>query len=240
MTMNQQNQLPTKKTIGIHQPNYIPWLGYFYKIYQSDIFVFLDNVQYSNKGMHDFHYIKNPQGRFRMKIPVKVNFGDAILDVKLNNELKWRENQLLQLETNYKKAPYFKEVFQDVQTIFDQNTDTLSAINIGLIELISAKFGIKTTFVKSSDLSIVDNEKNDRIFSICKELNANVYYSGTGAAVYQNANEFKANGIELLYSTFKPFKYPQFWGEFESNISILDYLMHCGYDWENVIKNQLS
>jgi len=226
------------KIIAIHQPNYIPWLGYFFKIYQSDVFVFLDNVQYSNKGMHDFHYIKNPQGRFRMKIPVKVNFGDAILDVKLNNALKWRENQLQQLESNYKKAPYFKEVFQDVQTVFTQNVETLSTFNIRLIELISAKFGIITAFVKSSDLSIVDNEKNNRIFSICKEFKANVYYSGTGAAVYQNIDEFKTNGIELLYSTFKPFEYPQFWGAFEPNVSIIDYLMHCGYDWNRVLENQ--
>jgi len=237
--MTNFNQPVQDKIIAIHQPNYIPWLGYFYKIYQSDIFVFLDDVQYSNKGMHDFHYIKTPQGRFRMKIPVKVSFGDVILDVKLNNLLKWRENQLQQLESNYKKAPYFKEVFLDIQTIFSQKDEFLSTLNIRLIELIAAKFGIKTAFVKSSDLSIDDTEKNNRIFSICKELNASAYYSGTGAAVYQNVDEFKANGIELHYSTFKPFKYPQFWGEFESNISILDYLMHCGYDWENVLKNQL-
>ena len=236
--MTELIQLIPNKIISIHQPNYIPWLGYFYKIYQSDVFVFLDNVQYSNKGMHDFHYIKNPQGRLRLKIPVKANFGDYILDVRLNNELKWRENHLQQLESNYKKAPYFKEVFQDVQTIFSQEYEFISTMNMRLIELITAKFGIETTFIKSSDLCVVDTEKNDRIYSICKKLNAAIYYSGTGAAVYQDAEEFKSKGIELLYSTFKPFKYPQFWGEFESNISILDYLMHCGYDWENVLRKQ--
>jgi hypothetical protein len=96
--MERLNQLIPNKIIAIHQPNYIPWLGYFYKIYQSDIFVFLDDVQYSNKGMHDFHYIKNPQGRFRLKIPVKVNFGDSISEVKLNNAIKWKENHLQQIE----------------------------------------------------------------------------------------------------------------------------------------------
>jgi len=238
--MEKLNQLITNKTIAIHQPNYIPWLGYFYKIYQSDIFVFLDDVQYSNKGMHDFHYIKNPQGRFRLKIPVKVNFGDSISEVKLNNNIKWKENHLQQIESNYKKSPYFNEVYQDLLRIFNQNNEALSELNIRLIELISSKFGITTDFVKSSDLSILENEKNSRILSICEHLNANVYYSGMGASVYQTVDSFSANGVELRYSTFKPFKYSQFWGEFESNISILDYLMHCGYDWENVLKNQLT
>ncbi len=84
-------------TIAIHQPNYIPWLGYFYKIYQAQTFVFLDNVQYSNKGMHDYHYLKTPQGSFRIKIPIKYSFGDKIQDVLLNSQINWRENHLKQI-----------------------------------------------------------------------------------------------------------------------------------------------
>ena len=173
------------KIIAIHQPNYLPWLGYFYKISQSDTFVFLDDVQYSNKGMHDFHYIKNPQGRLRLKIPVKVNFGESILEVNLNSAINWKENHLRQLELNYKKAPYFHEIYQEIISVFDQTTESLSAFNIGLIEHITTGFGFETKFVKSSELSIRENDKNSRIQSICKELDASVYYSGTGAAVYQ-------------------------------------------------------
>lgn len=234
------NKYPRKKTIGIHQPNYIPWLGYFFKIYQSDVFVFLDDVQYSNKGMHDFHYIKNPQGRFRMKIPVKVNFGDDIMTVKLNNALEWRESQLQQLDSNYRKAPFFKEVFLDIQAVFSQNHEMLSDLNIAIIELITARFGIETVFVRSSDLAIAEKDKANRIFSICKKLDTDVYCSGTGAAIYQNAADFLEHGIELSYSSFKPFIYPQFWGDFESNVTVLDYLMQCGYDWQRVLDNQLN
>jgi hypothetical protein len=224
--------------IAIHQPNYIPWLGYFYKIYQADTFVFLDTVQYSNKGMHDFHYIKNPQGRFRLKLPVNVNFGDNIVDVQLNNTINWRENHLKQIEINYKKAPYFKEVFSDLNETYNQYDDLMADFNIRLIECIAKKFGINTMFVKSSALQIEAIDKSVRIYDICKALNADIYYSGTGAAVYQNETEFKDRGVELRYSTFLPFEYPQFWGAYESNISIIDYLMHCGYDWDRVLENQ--
>jgi hypothetical protein len=224
--------------IAIHQPNYIPWLGYFYKIYQADTFVFLDTVQYSNKGMHDFHYIKNPQGRFRLKTPVKVAFGDSISAVQLNNALNWRESHLKQIEVNYKKAPFFKDVFSDLSELFEVNDILMADLNSRIIEFIARKFGINTKFVKSINLNVETLDKSERIYGICNALNAKVYYSGTGAAVYQNEVDFNQRGIELKYSTFKPFEYPQFWGDFESNISIIDYLMHCGYDWGRVVEYQ--
>lgn len=223
--------------VSIHQPNYIPWLGYFFKISQSDIFVFLDDVQYSNKGMHDFHYIKTPQGRFRLKIPVKANFGDQIIDVRLNNGINWRENHLKQIEVNYKKAQYFGSIFPDLESVYLGNDLSLSNLNSRLIKLISDKLGIRTKFVNSSDLNI-KTSKEEKVIDIVSALDGTVYYSGTGAAAYQKDSDFTSRGIELRYSSFKPFKYPQFWGEFESNVSVLDYLMHCGYDWENVLKNQ--
>jgi hypothetical protein len=228
------------KTIAIHQPNYIPWLGYFYKIYQSDTFVFLDDVQYSNKAMHDYHYIKNPQGRFRLKVPVKVSFGDKINTIGLNNDINWRENHLKQLEMSYKKAPFYSQLFDDIANVFDHRDTDMATLNIRLIKLFSNKLGIKTEFVSSSELTISEKDKNQRILDICRELNATVYYSGTGAAIYQNELNFTERGIELRYSTFKPFEYPQFWGNFEPNVSIIDYLMHCGYDWNRVLENQLK
>lgn len=225
-------------SIAIHQPNFIPWLGYFYKIAQVHTFVFLETVQYSNKGMHDFHYIKTPHGRLRLKIPVKVSFGDMISEVKLNNELQWREMQLKQIELNYKKAPYFNNVFSDLCELYRLNDLNLADFNIRIIEFIARKFGFITQFVRSSDLSVETLDKNERIYGICNLLNANTYYSGTGASVYQNEDDFRERGIDLMYSNFKPFAYPQSYGAFEPNVSVVDYLMHCGYDWGRVVQNQ--
>lgn len=226
--------------IAIHQPNYIPWLGYFYKIYQSDIFVFLDNVQFSNKGMHEFHYIKNPGGRFRLKIPVRYSYGDTISQVETNQTLEWRNSHLNQIAVNYRKAKFFELIFQDLSQVYNQNMiGNLSEFNIELIKFISGKMGFKTEFVVASGLEIQNTDKNDRIIEICKSLNAAVYYSGNGASAYQNPETFASNGIELRYSSFKTFEYPQLWGSFESNISIIDFLMNCGYDWQRVLDNQI-
>lgn len=225
-------------SIAIHQPNFIPWLGFFYKISQVDTFVLLDSVQYSNTGMHDFHYIKTAQGRLRLKIPVKVSFGAEINQVLLNSDLNWKERQLKQIEQNYKKAPFFNVVFDDLCEIYAQNHTFLADFNSALIFRISQKFGLTTAFIKSSELTIETMDKNERIFRICKSLNSNLYVSGTGAAVYQNEADFQSNGIKLSYSTYHPFQYPQLWGNFESNVSVVDYLMQCGYDWQRVLENQ--
>jgi len=230
-------QLPHKKIIGIHQPNYIPWLGLFYKIYQSDVFVFHDDVQFSKRGMHNFHYIKTKDEHLRLKIPVIEHQGILINQVITKDELNWKDTHLHRIKDSYLKAPYFKEIFADFENIITNEYPNLAMLNEEIIKFICLKFGIQRVFVNASELNL-KNLKEEKVLDILTALNATVYYSGTGAAVYQNEADFNQRGIELKYSTFRPFEYPQFWGNFESNISIIDYLMHCGYDWERVLENQ--
>jgi hypothetical protein len=91
--------------------------------------------------------------------------------------------------------------------------------------------------VNSSDLNI-ESVREQKIIDICIALKGSIYYSGTGAKAYQNEDNFKANGLELRYSSFKVFEYPQLWGDFQSNVTIIDYLMNCGYNWGKVLSNQ--
>jgi hypothetical protein len=225
------------KIISIHQPNYIPWLGYFYKIYQSDCFVFLDDAQFSNEGMHNFHYIKTPQGRQRLRIPVQQTLGDRILDVRTKDELNWKAKHLGFIETNYKHTKYFNEVYSDFRDLLLQDFQSLSFMNASIIRLICQKLGIKVKFVNSSEYNIL-TFREEKILDLCTTLNADVYYSGTGARAYQKEENFKNRGIQLRYSEFTPIVYEQQWDGFYSNVSIIDYLFNYGYDWEYVLKHQ--
>lgn len=225
------------RIIAIHQPNYIPWLGYFYKIHQADQFVFLDDVQFSNQGMQNYHYIKTPQGAFRMKIPVVSKFGMLINEIETKDELKWKQKHLKTINMNYRKAPHFDEIYQDLNLLLDVESTKLSELDQRIISFISQKFGIKTSFITSAELEI-NSSKEEKILDICQKLKANIYYSGTGAKAYQSEEQFMKRGIELRYSSFKPFEYPQLWGGFQSNVTIIDYLMNCGYDWNRVLENQ--
>jgi hypothetical protein len=226
-----------KNIIAIHQPNYIPWLGYFFKIHQADVFVFFDDAQYSNTGMHNYHYIKTVQGPFRLKIPVIQKLGDRINQVRIRDELRWQVKHLKTIETFYHKAPFFDEVFNDFRSILGFHYENLAEMNSRIIRFFSGKLGISTLFLNSSDLN-VDSSREQKIIDICILLNSSIYYSGTGAKAYQYEEDFVSSGLELRYSVFKPFIYPQLFSGFQSNVTILDYLMNCGYDWNRVIESQ--
>ena len=231
--MNAKNE----KIIGIHQPNYIPWLGYFYKIYKSDIFVFHDDVQFSKRGMHNFHYVQTPEGPFRLKIPVKESHGDLINEVTTKDELGWKQNHLNIIETNYKNAPFFKTVFTDFEEILNKNYKNLSLMNISIIQIICKRLGISPEFVIASDLKLT-SKREEKVIDIVNNLRGTIYYSGTGARIYQSEDNFLSRGIQLHYSDYVPIEYPQLYEPFNSNVAILDYLMNCGYDWGRVLKYQ--
>jgi len=223
--------------VSIHQPNYFPWLGYFYKISKSDVFVLLDDVQFSNEGMHNYHYIKTPQGSLRLKIPVDQHTGDLIMNVKTKDFLGWKQKHIKTIEANYKKSAFFSTVFNDYVQLIDREYNNLSEMNASIIEFILVKFEIETKIIKSSELNIAST-KEEKVMDICIALNATTYYSGTGAKAYQNESDFNSRGLQLSYSVFKSFEYKQLWGSFQSNVTVLDYLMNCGYDWQQVVDKQ--
>jgi hypothetical protein len=225
------------KIIAIHQPNYLPWLGYFYKIYQSEVFVFLDDAQFSNKGMHNYTHIKTPQGPYRLKYPVIQSLGDPIYKVESRDELPWRKKHIKTVEVNYRKAPFFYEVIEDYTNVLNSSSQNIAEFNAALIKMFAMKLSIQTKFIFSSELN-VNQSNEERIIELCKKLDGKIYYSGLGAKAYQSEQVFRSAGIELKYSEFKPFVYSQLHGDFQSNVSVLDYLMNCGYDWDRVIENQ--
>lgn len=223
--------------VSTHQPNYIPWLGYFYKIAQSDIFVFLDDVPFSNHGMHNYHYIKTPQGSFRLKIPVKGSQGDKINTICTQDELGWKEKHLKNLTANYKRSQFFDEVYSDFKGLINIQYPNIALQNEIIIKFICKKLGIKTHFIEASSLNI-NSTREERIIEICCRIKGDVYYSGTGAMAYQKEENFEEKGVILKYTEFKPFEYYQLWGSFQPNVTIIDYLMNYGYDWERVLKSQ--
>ena len=227
------------KKIAIHQPNYIPWVGFFYKIYHSDTFVFHDDIQFSKRGMHNFHYIKTDKGPLRLKIPVNFSHGDKINEVTIQNDLNWRERHLSLIKQHYTKAPYFNEVFADIEDMLSTTYTLLIDLNISIIKFICRKLHMQTEFVLASNFGIT-SRKEQKIIDLCNSLNADIYYSGTGAKAYQNDSTFIMANIKLEYSDYEPFEYEQQYTGFQSNVSIIDFLMNCGYNWDIVLNNLRS
>lgn len=217
--------------IATHQPNYIPWLGYFNKLSKTDVFVFLDDIQFSKTGAHNYHYIKTPDGPLKLKIPVTHKFVDPIMNVKTNDHGGWKQRHLDELAKYYKEAPFFDQIIEDFKNVLMVDYDNLSDLNVAIILFISGKFGITPKIVYSSALKL-ESKSEQKIIDICKALNAKEYYSGRGAMAYQDEENFSKEGIKLIYDTFTPVEYPQLDGQFQKNVSVLDFLMNHGYNWE--------
>lgn len=215
----------------MHQANYIPWLGYFYKLAQSDVFVLLDSVQYP-RGRHVSarNKIKTPSGDSWLSIPVSVpgqsNSRATYNDVLFSNH-KWADKHLRTIELNYKKAPYFNEIMPLLAEKI-KNAERLIDLNIDLIESIANYLGITTPRLRLSHILTEFGQKNDLIIDICRAVKADVYLSGNGARAYNDRSALASHGIDLIYSDFQHPVYNQLWGAFVPNLSVIDLLFNHG------------
>ena len=219
------------KTIAIHQPNYIPWLGFFHKMAGCDTFVLLDTVQFPRgRSFAARNRVKTHNGTTYLTIPVSVpgDEGKATYREVRFAGTKWKRKHLKTVEMNYKKAPFFEEVYPLFAEPVEKHDDFVD-LTVALIGNIAEYLGIDTQRVLLSDLMDDFGEKTQLIVDICQALDANAYLSGTGGGKeYNDKQLLNEHGIELRYDDFEHPAYPQLWGDFESHLSILDLLFNCG------------
>lgn len=220
--------------VSIHQPDYIPWLGLYYKMAHSDAFVYLDDAQYSNEAAHNFNLIKTPQGELKLKVPVEYKFGDVINTVRTRDELKWKEKQLKTIKLNYAKAPFFNDFYPMLEGVILREHQNISEMNMAINEVICKGFKIEPKIYKSSDMNIT-TVREERVINICVALGGDEYLSGNGARVYQTEEHFLDRGVKLTYLDYKPIEYKQIWKNgFLPCMSAIDYIFNCGFDWDYV------
>lgn len=224
------------EVVSIHQPCYIPYLGIFYKIWQSDKFVFLDDAQYSNGYVFDWNRIKTPQGECRLKVPTARIFGQKLTEVTPKDFLEWKDKHLKTIQMNYKKAPHFSEVFSDFSDCILSEYGSLAELNMATMKLFVDKFGWNIPVYCSSEMHL-ESRAEARVIEIVHHVGGDTYLSGTGGRNYQSEDHFTNAGINLVYSDFRPLEYRQQWGSFLPNMSVLDYCMNEGYEIEWLFKS---
>lgn len=225
---------PVGTVLAIHQPNYVPWPGYFHKMASCDVFVYLDAVQYPRgRSFAARNRIKTPNGAAYLTVPVSVPKGRdgrvSYLEVAFADS-GWRARHLRTVEQCYARAPHFDAVFALYRDALEQG-ETLVDVNIALCEAVAAYLGIGSRRVRLSQTLREFGAKSELIADLCLALDASVYLSGTGGGADYNDEELlRRHGIELRYDRYDPPSYPQLWGEFESHLSVLDLLFNCGPD----------
>ena len=220
--------------VAIHQPNYLPYLGYFKKMQECDMFVYLDDCQFSNNQFHHYNKINTEKGPVTLKVPVIYHFGDKIKDVKIDNSKNWRDKHIYEIAMAHYMDFDFYEL-REIAEIIGKEQEYLADLNIKLIESIKKGFGIKCETIRSSELGI-ESTSQQRIIDICKKLGADTYLSGNGAKAYQVDEEYEKNGITIEY--VKPYDeeyvkagYKIGKGNYEPNMSVVDYIANGGYIW---------
>jgi len=223
--------------VSIHQPQYLPWLPYFLKIDQSDIFIILDTVDFQKNGLQNRNQVKTKNGAHWLTVPVRQQLGQKILDVKIDNATHWCRKHWQTLQHNYGKAHAFKLYEKNLESIYMSKWDMLCELNIELIFMMMHWLGIQTPVIRSSQMK-AGGHASDLILNLCIEVGATHYLSGLGGENYLKPENFKKTGVDIIYQPpVFPSVYPQqaLQEGFINHLSALDIILNCGDEWRNYL-----
>jgi len=211
--------------IAIHQPNYLPYYGYFHKIQKSDLFVFLDNVPYTKNSYINRNRIKTAQRWSWLTVPIESKdvLKRAIRKVKISNVTNWQKKHWKSLKYNYRKAKHFDEYKDFFKEVYGKKWVYLADLNEYLIKKVCSFLEIECNFLDASELD-VSGSKTDLLINICETVGADTYLSGQGGKGYLEEEKFRLCDINLRYQEPKQPKYTQLFGDFTPYLSIVDML----------------
>ncbi len=210
-----------------HQPAYLPWLGYFDNIIRSDVFIFLDSVQFEKNSFTNRNKIKTPQGPVWLTIPMKVkgHLSKTILEMEIDNSQNWRKKHLNAIYLNYKKLPRFAECYNKLELLYQREYEYLAELCWDHLMFRVAELNIRNKIVRCSELSI-NKKKSELILDLCKYFGSDRYISGALGKDYLNAEEFRRAGISVEFQEYRHPVYPQLWGDFVPYMSIVDFWLN--------------
>lgn len=224
--------------VVISQPMYFPWVGLFEQIRLADIYVHLDDAQFT-RGFFNRVQVKTEQGCKWITVPL-INYhrGQNINEVKINNEIDWRSQHLNILRNAYRRAPHAEEMLNLVDEVLVNRYENLALLSAQSIVKISNYFDLNPNveFKSTSDLQI-DSKNSDRILAICKMFQAQVYITGHGARNYLNHELFLRSNIEVEYMNYLKVPYNQVHGSFTPYVSVLDLIASKGKEGVEIMKS---
>jgi hypothetical protein len=213
--------------VTVHQPNYLPYMGFFHKMAKADVMILYDTAHFSRAaGFHNRNQIKTPRGARWITVPVQRATLHAIRDVRIV-DVPWAPRHSQTLDANYRRTPYYESYSKGLEAILLKPWTHLASLNEALIGLLARWLNIPTKIVRASDLSVPPTtDPTSRLIDLVRAVGGDTYISGQGGHEYLDEGQFK--DIRLEYDEFVPTPYPQPFGDFIPNLSVVDAVFNCG------------
>jgi len=216
-------------TVGIHQPQYLPWLGLIDRASRCDVFVVLDSVPYSKNYFYNRNKIKTANGPIWLTVPVltKGQMGQPFTDTKIDIRQDWRSKHWKSIVLSYRNASCFSEYQGFLEECLKREWPVLADLCLDTFQKLLTLFGIHTPVVRSSSMPL-QGSKEELLLNICREVGASRYLSGPDGRNYLTPERWKEANIAVDFQSYVHPAYPQLYGEFVPNLSCIDLLFNCG------------
>lgn len=215
----------------VHQPNYLPWLGFFAKISRSDIYVVMDNVQFPSRCWTNRVQIAGNQEPLWLTVPVRRHKqGTLVSDVEVDHSKDWVKRQRRTLEARYSRCPHFKAIYSPLVEILETRPGRLVDLNVPLIRWVLDALCIETRVVLGSELN-ASGKASELIVAMCRVVEATDYIAGQGSADYENLAVYNDAGIRYHREVFQHPQYTQQGqAQFVPGLSVVDALFNIGIE----------
>jgi len=223
-----------------HQPLFLPYLGHFAKIADSDVFVYLDTVSYSKWGWNSRNKIRTSEGWLWLVVPILTHgqHNQKLNEIKIDNSQKWKKKHIKAIEMAYSKAEFFETYIEFFRNAYKKDWIYLSDLNEYFLKFFIKELGINVEFVKASLLPFkLNGEKSELVLDLCKKMNADVFIFGETGKTYAKIKDFELSNIKLMFQEYKHPKYKQVYEEFISHMSVIDLLFNHGPKSLEILKN---
>jgi hypothetical protein len=214
--------------VTIHQPHYMPWLGYFDKMDRADVFIFLDTVQFKKNEFQNRNKIKGADGGQWLTVPVRQNHGQKIGEVIINNTVRWQKKHRMSLRSCYRSAPFFEDYFERLEPLLAKPWERLADLNIACVKLLASLLAIDVRFAVASELEGTVEDRDRRLVELTKAVGGDTYLAGGAGKDYMDLSVYERAKVRVTFHEFSHPTYPQLFGPFISNLSVIDLLFNAG------------
>lgn len=218
------------EVVTIHQPEHLPWPGFFHKVAQADLLILLDTVQFRKNYFGNRNRLLGPNGPFWVTVPVRRRglSSTPYREVRIAEDGRWGKRYRKSVFFHYRNHPWFEDTYPLIEEATGRTWERLADLNEFLILGMLRALGLGIPVVRASELG-ASGKSSELLLGLCRKVGARVYLAGALGRNYLDESLFREEGIEVRHNRYPEPPYPQHGREtFVPGLSALDLLMNCG------------